>query len=151
MPMVVLWYKLAHICYKVCSPKTLVGYRVHPQNTHRNANFPNYYLATRQYYEFLLTTSELMDNPAAVHAYINQQLQLSYRIAVVQAILSPDRGRAQLEMTKQQIAKDGLFSLHDPAARFYEAVIKMPYWLRRVALLPISWRRTIRQFLANHS
>jgi len=122
---------------------------MHPQNMHRNANFSNYYLATRQYYEFLRTTSDLMDNPAAAHTFINQQLQLSYRIAVVQAILSPDEGLAQLRMAKHQIAKDGLFTLHDRAARFYEAVIIMPSWLRRLALLPIIWRRSLRRFLAN--
>jgi glycosyltransferase involved in cell wall biosynthesis len=147
---VVLWYRLSNLSYKVCSPKTLVGYRVHPQNMHRNANFSRYYSATRQYYDFLRTSTDLKDKPEVAHTYINQQLQLSYRIAVVQAILAPNEGRIQLQTAKREITEDGLFTLYDRPARVYEAIPPLPSWLRQIVLLPIIWRRVLRRFLASH-
>ncbi len=145
----VLWYRLTNLSYKVCSPKTLASYRIHPQGMHTIANFSNFYIATRQFYDFLCTTSELIDQPTVAYNYTNYLLKHSYRRAVVYAILSPDEGRAQLQMAKQHAAKDGLFTLHDRAARIYEVIIAMPHWLRHVTLLPIIWRRALRGFLAN--
>lgn len=144
----VLWYRLTEIAYKVCSPKALARYRVHPQSTHVKTNFSRYYLATRQYYDFLLTTSSLKDTPKVAYAEADKRLQNSYRNAVGQAILSPEKGLTELQLTKQQIAKDGVFTLHDRVARLYEAFIPMPSWIRRLALLSISGRRNLRRFFA---
>ncbi len=145
----VLWYRLTELSYKVCSPKTLAGYRVHSQGMHLLANFLNFYIATRQFYEFLCTTNELRDTPQIAYNYTDYLLKHSYRKAVVFAILSPDEARTQLQMVKQKVSKDGLFILHDRAAQIYEVLITQPLWVRQIALLPISWRRALRGFLAN--
>jgi glycosyltransferase involved in cell wall biosynthesis len=146
----VLWYRLTEIAYKVCSPKTLARYRVHPQSTHVKTNFSRYYQATRLYYDFLLTTSSLIDTPKIAYAEADKRLQNSYRNAVGQAILSPEKGSAELQLTKQLIAKDGLFTLHNRVARLYEAFIPMPSWIRRAVQLPIIWRRMLRRFLSSY-
>ena len=146
---VVLWYRLTNLSYKVCSPKTLASFRIHPQSMHLKANFLHYYRATLQYYDFLRTSTGLKDSPTATYNEIDKRLQNSYRSAVVQAILSPVEGRTRLQMTKQEVAKDGLFTLHDRAARMYEAIPPLPSWLRDIILLPVVWRRMLRRMLAN--
>lgn len=144
----VLWYRIAKQSYKVCSPKILASFRIHPQSMHLKANFLRYYLATRQFYEFLLT-EVFKDNPKTAYAHADRLLQNSYRTAVGQALHSPDKGLPELQKTKRQIAEDGIFTLYDPVARIYEIFIAMPSWLRRIVLLPIAWRRILRRFLAN--
>lgn len=145
----VLWYQLAARGYKVCSPKTLASFRIHAQSMHVKSNFLNYYRATKLYYEFLRTGSHLKDTPAMAYAETDRRLQNSYRIAVAQALKSPEDGDSQLRLTRQQIAEDGLYTLHDPVAQFFEIFIHFPAWLRRLALLPIRLRRALRQSLAN--
>jgi glycosyltransferase involved in cell wall biosynthesis len=145
----VLWYRLTEIAYKVCSPKVLARYRVHPQSTHVKSNFSRFYQATLLYYDFLLTTGSLKDTPQIAYAEADKRLQNSYRTAVAEAILAPEKGLAELQITKQQIARGGSFTLHDRVARIYEAFITTPSWLRQLALLSLNIRRTLLRFLAN--
>jgi glycosyltransferase involved in cell wall biosynthesis len=145
---VVLWYRLTALSYKICSPKTLAGYRVHSQSTHQHINLSRYYDALREYHQFLLVTESFKANSAAVDRYINRLLQRTYRTAAAQnAFLPDDERKAVLSRAKQQIAADGLFVLDDLPARIYEVVSGLPGFLRHAAVLPIVGWRWLRRLL----
>jgi len=142
---VILWYRLTALSYKVCSPKILAGYRVHPQNTHRDINVARYYEAIKQYRDFLKTMDTL--DTTTIDHYINGLLQRIYWTAAARVARSGN-GLTLLRQTKQHIAQEGLFRLHDVRGRIYETIATLPPILKRMALQLMDGQSAVRRWVS---
>ena len=60
---VVCWYRIASLGYLACSPKTLIGYRIHGANTHLTLSYRDDYAAARVFIDFFADTAALRDDP----------------------------------------------------------------------------------------
>lgn len=140
---VMLWYRLATLSYKVCSPQVQAAYRVHPASEHRHINVTRYYQAIKAYGSFLETVESL--EAATVHHYLNILVQRIYRNAAAGDARRHDSQSGDLHTAKQLIEQDGQFQLTDRTAKLYELIAALPGTLRWLMLSCIDRARAVRR------
>jgi glycosyltransferase involved in cell wall biosynthesis len=139
---VILWYRLTALSCKVCSPKALVGYRVHPHSTHRDTNLLQYYAAIKHYRDFFSTVDNL--DETIIHKYLNEFVQRLYRTAAA-GVARSGQGLSTLRQAKQHIAAENLFTLYDVRGKIYEAIATLPTTPRRMVLRLLDSLKAIRR------
>lgn len=161
----ICWYKLAHLSYKVCSPKTLYAFRLHPQSASHNSDLRDFYKACQEYLQTLSQSDygAAPQNLRLARRYVRNFFNNRHHQVLMSLISSPDPQRLEnYRATRKQLQtmsqESALFPIDDLEARIillaiqaqspllqsllrgmvkalYKAQLKMLYWRMKIRLL----------------
>jgi glycosyltransferase involved in cell wall biosynthesis len=135
------WYRLAHLAYKVSSPKYLYAFRLHSQSASHSSNLVEFYKACQEY---LSTISDsdygaLAQNRNLAHRYVKRFFNYRHHRVLLSLISSPVSQRlVDYQSAKKQLrdiaGDDPLFAIADLEARIFEFVTRLHNPLLRLPL-----------------
>ena len=141
------WFALASLSYKICGPRHLFEYRVHPQSITQMLDLATLYKAASQYHVFLSRHGYFHSeaNRKRAMKYLRTSFNRWYHRRLAEVILS-ENPVASLEDYRQvkarllaEVGENASFPVQDLWTRFYEAV----------AFLPGSWLRSTLGWIIN--
>ncbi len=137
---VAAWYEAAALSFRVCSPKALVGFRIHDQNAHHLSDIYKHYTACMRFLAFLRMTNYFKKDESNALSYVNELFLRSHRSALVAVILRSDNGvlqkyRQALDQVLTQAEKDRTLRISDSSCKIYASIATFPLRPFRLILL----------------
>lgn len=128
-----VFYRLAQISEKVCSPETLFGYRYHRESASFKIGLEALYEASSRYWKALSQTPYFQSdqNKQLAAHYIGRMFSRRYHRLLLDLLKSADQAQIKnYQTTKKAILEraraDRAFSIYDPLSRVLERLLYLP-------------------------
>jgi glycosyltransferase involved in cell wall biosynthesis len=143
-----LWFRLACLGGKVCSPRTLFAYRLHRSSLSRGVGLQDLYIASKEYLRVLSHTTYWRDptNARLARRFVEESFRGRNRWILTELMDSGDpANKSDYRRTKSQVllqaSQDQLFQVADWMTSLLEliAMIPLPRTLRSLIAHSITW------------